>query len=152
MTAARAGRAAEPEGDPTVGVYEKGGRSDRSLGGLFADLARETSNLARSEIELAKAELSEKAGKAAGGAGLLAAGALVAWAGLLFLLAAVALALAELMAPWLAALIVGAVVGLAGIVLLAAGRRRLKTGSLQPERTIRTLKEDTRWVQSQLGR
>ena len=36
-------------------------KDDRSLGELFADLARESSTLLRQEVQLAKTELSQKA-------------------------------------------------------------------------------------------
>lgn len=125
---------------------------DRSIGSLFAELAREAANLARTEIELAKAELSEKAGSAAGGVAMLAVGGLIAFAGLLFLLGSATLALARVVEPWLAALIVGAVVLAIGGILALVGKSRLKPRNLQPERTIETLREDKRWAQSQLGR
>lgn len=125
---------------------------DRSIGGLFGELAREAANLARSEIELAKAEVSEKVGSAAGGAGMLAAGGLIAFAGLIFLLASATIALSLVVEPWLAALIVGAVVAVVGVVVVLMGRSRLKAGNLAPRRTLDTLRDDKRWAESQLGR
>lgn len=125
---------------------------DRSIGSLFAELAREAANLARTEIELAKAELSEKAASAGGGVAMLAVGGLIAFAGLLFLLGSATLALARVVEPWLAALIVGAVVLAIGGILALVGKSRLKARNLQPERTMETLREDKRWAQSQLGR
>ncbi|HEY0832738.1 MAG TPA: phage holin family protein [Azospirillum sp.] len=127
-------------------------RQERPIAGLFADLFRETATLIRTEIELAKTELSAKAGEAAGGAVFIAAGGLVAFLGAIFLLAAATLALAQVVAPWLAALIVGGVVTAIGVVLMLMGRNRLKPRNLQPERTLETLREDKRWARSQLGR
>ena len=127
-------------------------RQDRPISGLFADLARETTNLARTEIELAKAELSEKAGQAAGGVAFLAVGGFIAYAGLLVLLAAAVLGLALYVQPWLAALIVGGVVLAIGAVLLLMGKNRLSANNLQPKRTMETLRDDKRWARSQLAR
>jgi hypothetical protein len=39
----------------------QGGRDDRSLGELFAELAQETSTLVRQEVTLAKTEVSDRA-------------------------------------------------------------------------------------------
>ena len=127
-------------------------RQDRPISGLFADLARETTNLARTEIELAKAELSEKAGQAAGGVAFIAVGGFIAYAGLLVLLAAAVLGLALYVQPWLAALIVGVAVLAIGGVLLMMGKNRLSANNLQPKRTMETLRDDKRWARSQLAR
>lgn len=127
-------------------------RQDRPISGLFADLARETTNLARTEIELAKAEMTEKVGQAAGGVAFLAVGGFIAYAGLLVLLAAAVLGLALYIQPWLAALIVGAVVLVIGGVLLMMGKSRLSANNLQPKRTMETLRDDKRWARSQLAR
>ncbi len=127
-------------------------RQDRPIAGLFADLARETTNLARTEIELAKAELTEKAGQAAGGAAFVVAGGLIAFAGVLVLLAAAVLALSKVFEPWLAAVIVGVVVLAIGGVLAMMGKKRLSPENLQPQRTIETLRDDKRWARSQLAR
>jgi len=127
-------------------------RANRSVAGLFADLARDLSSLVRAEVQLVKTELSEKAGQAVGGVVFLVAGGFVAFAGLLVLLACAVLALSLVVAPWLAALIVGAVVVGIGVVLLMMGRNRLKTENLQPNRTMETLRDDQRWARSQLSR
>ncbi|AWK89189.1 phage holin family protein [Azospirillum thermophilum] len=127
-------------------------RQDRPITGLFADLARETTNLARAEIELAKSELTEKATEAAGGVAYIAAGGFIAFAGILVLLAAAVLGLSNVVAPWLAAVIVGVVVLAIGGILAMMGKNRLKPQNLQPNRTIGTLRDDKRWAKSQLAR
>lgn len=120
---------------------------ERSLVGLFSDLWRETATLVRDEAELAKAEISEKVSQVQTAAVELAAGALVLYAGFLVLLAAAAIGLAQVLpedvGPWLAPLIVGAIVALAGGVLLVMGRNKIKARSLAPERTLDSLRRDT---------
>jgi len=125
-------------------------RDERPLTALFTDLASETSSLVRKEVELAKAELSEKASEAGRGAASLAAGGAVAFAGVLFLLAALALLLDLVMPTWLAMLIVGAVVAIAGYVLMKAGTRKLSARNLTPRRTLESLKDDGRWAKAQV--
>ena len=126
--------------------------TDRPLTGLLTELAQETTTLVRKEVELAKAEVSEKVSQATTGAVSLAAGGLVAFAGLIFLLLAVTYYLATMMEPWLAALIVGGVVTLIGVILVVIGKSRLNTRNLQPTRTLATLQDDKRWAKEQLGR
>jgi len=126
--------------------------TDRPLTGLLTELAQETTTLVRKEVELAKAEVSEKVSQATTGAVSLAAGGLVAFAGLIFLLLAVTYYLATMMEPWLAALIVGGVVTLIGVILVVIGKSRLNACNLQPTRTLATLQDDKRWAKEQLGR
>jgi len=126
-------------------------RSDRSVAALFSDLAAETGTLFRQEIALFKAELSEKLGRLGLGAGALAAGGLVAFSGWLVLLAAAVLGLSNLVAPWLAALIVGVVVLAIGAGLLLFGKSKLDSEALVPRRTLNSLREDEAWIRDQLS-
>jgi xanthine/uracil permease len=119
---------------------------------LLSELAQETTTLVRKEVELAKAEMSEKVSQATTGAVSLAAGGMVAFAGLIFLLLAVTYYLATLMEPWLAALIVGGVVTVIGIILVSMGKSKLSARNLQPDRTIASLQDDKRWAKEQLSR
>ena len=68
---------------------------NRSIGDLFAELSRETSQLVRKEVELATTEMTAKARKAGGHVGVAAAGGALAHAGLLVFLAALVLVLSE---------------------------------------------------------
>ena len=123
-------------------------RDDRSLGELFGELSRETSELFRKEVALAKAELTQKANQVGVDIGFLAAGGAVAYAGFLALVAAVILLLGEAIPLWLSALIVGLLVGAAGGLLVRQGLQRLKTVSPAPEQTVETLKEDAEWLKN----
>ena len=117
-------------------------KSDRSVVGLLSDLANETALLIRQEVALFKAELLEKLGRLGRGLGALAAGGLVAFSGWLMLLAAAVLGLSTVVAPWLAALIVGLVVLALGAALLFFGKRRLDAEALVLRRTLNSLRED----------
>ncbi len=125
-------------------------RDDRSLGELFADLARETSTLVRQEVALARTELSQKAGEIGKDLGFLAIGGAVAYAGLLAIIAAIVIGLATLGLPWwLSALLVGLVVAGIGYFLVQRGLSALKREGLAPQQTLDTLKEDAEWVKEQ---
>jgi len=126
-------------------------RSERSVAGLLSDLAGETGMLVRQEIALFKTELREKLGMLGLGAGAIAAGGLVAFSGWLVLLAAAVLGLSNLVAPWLAALIVGIVVLALGGGLLFFGKSRLDPDSLVPRRTLNSLREDEAWIREQVS-
>lgn len=126
-------------------------KEDRSLGELFADLARESSTLLRQEVQLAKTELSQKASQVGRDVASLAIGGLVAYAGLLAILAAVIIGLAAAGLPWwLAALLVGIVVIGIGYGLIQRGLTALKREDLAPRQTIESLQEDARWAKEQV--
>lgn len=122
-------------------------RQDRSLGELFGDLAKETSDLVREEVSLAKTELTQKAASMAKDIGFLAVGGAIAYAGLLALLAALIIGLSQLgVAWWLSALIVGLIVAAVGYFLVQKGLSALKGQNLAPSNTIATIKEDVEWA------
>jgi hypothetical protein len=123
--------------------------AERSISGLLSDLASQVGLLLRQEVALLKAELRGKAGQLGTGTALVAAGGLVAFAGLLYLLAAAVLGLANILDPWLAALIVGLVVALVGGALVMAGRSRLQAQDLTPRRTIRSLQDGAEWMRGE---
>lgn len=131
-------------------VVEPFPKQERSIGGLFSDLARETSLLIRQEIALAKAELLAGFGTLGTGVALLVAAGLVAFAGFLAVLAAAVLGLMKVVEPWLAALIVGGIVLVVGAALGWIGKRRLSAEALVPRRTIRSLKDDAEWAKEQV--
>jgi len=126
-------------------------KEDRSLGELFADLARETGDLVRKEVSLAKVEMTQKASKVGKDIGFLAAGGMVLYAGLLAIIAALIIGLASLGLPaWISALVVGLVVAGVGYFLVQKGLSALKREELAPTQTIQTIKEDAEWVKEQV--
>jgi hypothetical protein len=126
-------------------------KSDRSVVALLSDLASETATLVRQEIALFKAEFREKVARLGQGVGALAAGGLVAFSGWLVLLAAAVLGLSNVVAPWLAAVIVGFVALALGAGLLFFGKNRLDADALALRRTINSLREDEAWIRDQLS-
>src|SRR4026209_2656653 len=105
---------------------QQGARANgrRPLAGLFSDLWRETTTLVHDEVELAKADISDKVTQAGRGVGAVATGGAVLFAGFIVLLFAAGGALEMVLppqqAPWLAPLIVGAVVMLFGAIALSS--------------------------------
>lgn len=122
----------------------------RGIGELFQELTQDARNLVTLELELAKMEMSEKAGKMSKDVGFMAGGGFVIYAGFLALMFAAIAGLANFLAPWLSALIVGVVVALIGYVLLRTGMNGLKRANLKPQQTIESLQRDKEWVQEQV--
>ena len=120
---------------------------DRSLGDLFAELSRETSQLVRKEMQLATAEMTAKAKTGAAQAGMMAAGGVLMHAGALVVLAAIVLALISLGLPaWLSALLVAAAALAVGYMLTNKGIARMRATSFVPTQTMETLKESATWT------
>lgn len=123
---------------------------DRSLGDLFAELAREMTTLVRQEATLAKAELGQKASRVGAHVASLAAGGAVAYAGLLAILAAIIGLLTKAGLEWWAsALLVGAVAAAIGVYLVMKGINALRSEDFTPRKTLESLKEDAQWARRQ---
>ena len=119
-----------------------------SIGELINDLSQDVTQLVRQEVQLAKVEMQQKLTRITTDLASLAAGGVVAALGGLALTAAVILLLIHPvgLSPWLAALIVGVVLGVASLVLLRRGIIDLKRTDPTPRRTIETIREDIEWV------
>ncbi|HWO29561.1 MAG TPA: phage holin family protein [Candidatus Acidoferrum sp.] len=122
----------------------------RSVPQILEDIASNLTHIVQAEFRLAKSELKEGAEKVAGPGATLGAGVALAFYGLGFLLLAAVYALSLVMAGWLAALIVGAVLTVAAGILIAAGGTKLKRVNLAPDKTIRSLEEDVQWAKQQI--
>lgn len=115
---------------------------DASTGQLLKQLMREASALATNEIALAKSEAREAMEQTREGAMAVSAGGLVAFSGFVILLLAAVYGLSTVMAPWAAALLVGAVVTALGAVMVSAGKRKFSAEALRPEHTMNSLHKD----------
>ena len=123
---------------------------EKSLGELFGDLMRETSNLVRQEIELAKTEMSQKAAIVGKSAALAIAGALLGLGAFGAFVATLILLLVKLgLEAWLAALIVTAILGGMAAMLAMMGIGAIRKASLTPKHTVEALKEDVQWAKEQ---
>lgn len=116
-------------------------REARTLPDLIGQLTGDLAALVRKESELIRAELGEKVNRAAKAVGDIAAGALLLIAALLVLLQALVLALAKVMDPLWASVIVGVIVAAVGYVLVRAGMRTISLDGLKPDRSARQLKK-----------
>lgn len=122
---------------------------EATVGDLVSRLTDDLGILVRDHIQLAKEELKEEAKQAGAGVGMLGGGAIAGWIALLLLSMAVAWGLAEVMAPWVAFLIVGAVWAVVAMALAATGRKKIEEVDPVPRETVREIKEDQRWLNEQ---
>ena len=100
-------------------------------------------------MRLAKAELSVKAADVGRHAMTIGAGVAFALAAVVALAAAVTLVLIEVgLAPWLAAVIAAAAMGVMAFVLAQSGITALKKKSIAPVETMHSLKETTQWLKN----
>jgi hypothetical protein len=124
---------------------------ERSLGDLFSELAAETGTLVRQEVALAQAELTVKATSVGKNVGFLAVGGAIAYAGVLAILAGIILGLSLLIPAWIAAIMVGLVVGAVAFFLISSALEELKKTNLKPEVTVESIKEDAQWLKNQVS-
>ena len=116
---------------------------ERSLSELVKQLSDQSTRLARMEVELAKAELQQKGKQIGIGAGAFGGAGAIGFYALGALTATFILALAEVVEPWLAALIVTVVYAAIAGVLALVGKQRVQAGSPPtPERAIESTKVD----------
>lgn len=133
----------QPLGGPRLAASSTSHQQQRSIGELIGDLGRDLSRLVSDEIKLARAEVGESANSAITALISIGAGIAFALAALVILLQAIVVALDNVMATWLAAVIVGVVAAAIGFVMVATGQKMLKPENLAPTRTGRNLKRDT---------
>src|SRR5919197_5290089 len=107
----------------------RGSESSNGLGAAAKGVAEHASALARLETELAALELKRKVVALGLGIGLAVAGGIFALFGLGFGLAAAAAALANVVATWLALLIVFGALMLFGGLLALIGLGRIRKGT-----------------------
>jgi predicted phage tail protein len=119
---------------------------DVSVPGLIKSLADDVTHLFAQEVALAKTEVSSAVKDIKAGVLSLAIGLGVLFAGFIVLLGAAVAGLALVMETWLAALIVGGVVAIIGVVLLMKAKSALNPDSMVPNRTIESLKKDEAMV------
>jgi hypothetical protein len=124
---------------------ERRARSDRpqaTVTTLLRDLATDAAEITRKEVALARNEIAHALSDVKTGIISTATGGGVLFAGFLFLLLAATLGLAEVMPGWLAALIVGGVVALIGVIMVMTGQSKLQAENFRPDRTVDAMRKD----------
>lgn len=130
--------------------YQPYTQEQPKLGELFSTLSDQISQLFRQEVQLAQAEMTRKATRAGQNAAIIVIGGVVGLGAFLSLVAALILVLAQLMAAWLAALVVAVLLGVVAALLVRYGLNKLKEIDPAPRRTIETMRENKEWLTQQI--
>jgi hypothetical protein len=126
---------------------------DKSVGELIRSMSADLSTLVRDEIRLAQAEVGEKAKKAGIGIGAFGGAGVVALYGLGVLIAAAVLGLANVVSPWLAALIIGVVLFVVAGVAALIGKKQLSQAAPPvPTQAIASVKTDVAEIKESIKR
>jgi hypothetical protein len=128
------------------GLRSVDARDHESTPSLLRRLVDDVGMLFTQELALFKAETMRSIGDLKAAAASIAIGGAVAFMGGFFLLLAAVYGLSNVVDPWLAALIVGGVVTLIGVIMLSSGRRKLEPAAVAPRRTAAALRKDTEMI------
>jgi hypothetical protein len=122
----------------------------RSVPEVLQDIIGNFERIIRSEFRLAKTEIREEASQAVNPVSVLGGGLVLGFLGLGFLLLASVYALSLVIAPWLAALLVGGLLAIVSSILIASSSANLKQLNPTPDKTIRSLEENVQWAKNQI--
>jgi hypothetical protein len=131
---------------------------EKPLTTLVRELLYEIRALLRDEVRLAKAETLEKGKELTRNLVVTMVGAAFAFAAIVVLASAADRGLTALLAQfvdleiavWLAPLLLGLAIALVSWMLIQKGLGALRNMTVVPERTVQTLKEDRRWIESRV--
>ena len=123
---------------------------ERSVAELFTDLSHQLSTLFRQEALLARTEVSQRLQAFGRDAMVIGVGAALALAALMAATAALVLLLIQLnLMPWLAALIVAAVLAVVAGVLVQARLSAMRRRTVAPVETVESIKETAQWIKKE---
>jgi hypothetical protein len=125
---------------------------NRSVPDLLGDLVNQTTTLVRKEVQLARAELGEKV-SVVGAAGMsLGIGAALLLGALIALIQGAIALLVEFfgLSTTVSAIIVAALTGLIGYLVLRGGLAKLQNFNLTPDRTVAQLSRDAQVAKEQV--
>jgi hypothetical protein len=120
---------------------------ERPLLELLSELWENSQQLVRQEFQLARVELDSRIDQAKSGLMHAALAGAVLYAGVLALIAAVILLLAEAIAAWLAAAIVGVVTLGVGFALTKKAKHEAAPEKMKLERTAESVRKDVQTFQ-----
>ena len=134
-------------------LEQRAGRSGSAESGSVAHLLRQlvddVATLVRKELALASSEISHSVSELKQGLVSMVTGGAILYLGLVFLLLSATIGLAQVMPGWAAALIVGGVVTLIGVIMLMVGKQKVEPSHLAPNRTADSLRKDRDMVERQ---
>ncbi|MCB2426728.1 phage holin family protein [Methylophaga pinxianii] len=132
----------EQQKPTSVAAESSHNNGSESIADLIRDLARDLSTLLSKEVALAKAEVRESVSDMNKAVGAIATGAVLAMAGVVVLLMSGVYGLSNVVEPWLAALIVGALALLIGFLMVNSAKKKMSARTMVPDRTMDSAKKD----------
>jgi len=129
---------------PIDDARERVQEGERELSAILTNMWENGEVLVRQEMDLGLKEIDIRVDKLKQSLLMGTIGGATLYAGILVLLASIVLGLSKVMEPWLAALIVGAVVTGVGTVLVTRGEAKAEEAVKPDEhshRTVRAMKE-----------
>lgn len=132
----------EQQKPTSVAAESSHNNGSESIADLIRDLARDLSTLLSKEVALAKAEVRESVSDMNKAVGAIATGAVLAMAGVVVLLMSGVYGLSNVVEPWLAALIVGALALLIGFLMVNSAKKKMSARAMVPDRTMDSAKKD----------
>jgi hypothetical protein len=126
-------------------------REESSIGSLIGGLINDIRELFRQEVNLFKVEVRQEVANAKAAAIKIAIAAFALLLAAVFLLTALARGIAAGfdIPVWAGFGVVGALLGIAGGVMLAMAGPNLRAAGPVPPRTVETMKENVEWVKRQ---
>jgi hypothetical protein len=124
--------------------------SGRPISRIIEDILRHVGEIIRSEMRLAQTEIRQDLRDVKHAGTFLIAASVAGMFALGFLLLASVYGLSTIMPPWLAAVTVGVVLGIVGLVLLQKGLHLLKATNITPERTIQSVEDNLKWFKKRV--
>lgn len=116
--------------------------SEGSVRVLLKQLVNDVTLLVSKEVAVARSEFSHAVSDVKKGATSLVSGGAILYAGFLFLLAAATIALANVVDPWLAALIVGGITAVIGMIMVSSGKKKMQPSAGKMSHTTDSLNRD----------
>ncbi len=128
--------------------------SERSVAGVLAEIKEEVKEFVQTRIEMLKSEMKDKISSWKTAVPLIAIGLVFAATAWFVLTAALISIIAEAFYPsrfayFFSFVIVGVVYLLVGVISATFAMRELRQHGVMPERTVRVLKQDQVWIQTE---
>jgi len=116
----------------------------------LTSVAKDGTQLIEQEIRLARQESKEKIAPALRSVLMVVGGGVVTAYGVGYLVHSISRVLTTRMPAWLASLVTGGVLSLAGVLLAGLGGQKLRSLDIVPRKTINSIREDKLWLQRQI--
>lgn len=124
----------------------------RSLGSVVRDLSDDLRTLLRAEIALAKLEIRESVTGMGAAAGMFGVAAFLLTIAGVLLIVTLVLVLALWLPAWAATLILSVLLVIGAVLLILAGKNKMKRTSIAPTGTIDSVRTDFRVMRGSVRR